>query len=293
MKFKVDTFLTKDSKRIYYYIFGDTKATPIFFFHGYPGTGKQAMLLRDSHLQDEFYLISIDRPGYGLSDPQPGLTLKKFADDVCALADFLGIEKFICMGVSGGGPFVASVAYYYPERVLKVGSICGVAPVTPGNLVYLNNKQKKTYFLKKFLPRRVMNFFVNKAFSELLAELNNIMSSDLLSSKDKVVFQHPEIGPFFVDSFKEALAKGPAGILTDMEILTNPWGFELSDIKVPYHLWHGDEDDIVHYKMSYYMNRKLRDVKLNIYRGEGHYSLPYNYKNKVLEDLLKSEDRTI
>lgn len=287
MKFQVDTFTTTDNKRIYYYIFGNISSTPIFFFHGYPGTGKQAFLLRDTYLQDDFCLIAIDRPGYGLSDPQPGLTLKKFAQDIKELSDYLAIDKFISMGVSGGGPFAAAVSYYYPEKVLKGGSVCGVAPVSAENIIYLNKEQKKTYLLKKLLPKSVMTYLVERNFSALTEKLNNLIETDLLSLKDKIVFQHPEVGPFLLDSFKEALAKGPAGILTDMEILSKPWGFDIEDIKVPYYLWHGDQDDIVHFEMSNYMKKRLRDVKFKIFEGEGHYSLPYNYKNKILEDLLE------
>lgn len=286
MELKVDTFTTKNNKRIYFYQFGNLNSIPIFFFHGYPGTGKQALLLRDTHFQDDFCIIAIDRPGYGLSEPQPGLTLKKFATDINDLANYLQIEKFISMGVSGGGPFASAVAFYYPEKVSKVGSVCGVAPVTHENIFYLNREQKKIYLLKKILPNIVVKFLVERKFSSFLEELDHLMASDLLSSKDKEIFKIPEVGAFLLESFKEALAKGPAGILADMEILSNPWGFALEEIKVPYFLWHGDNDDIVHFEMSNYMKKRLKNVKLKICAGEGHYSLPYNYKDKILSDLL-------
>lgn len=286
MQSKVDTFITKDQKRIYFYIFGDPSATPIFFFHGYPGTGKQAYLLKNTHFDSRFCLIAVDRPGYGLSDPQPGLTLKKFAEDINDLSQYLKMDKFICMGVSGGGPFAASVAYYFPEKVLKVGSICGVAPLSPENIRYLNADQKKTFLMKKLLPKSVMTFLVERKFSSFMAQVNNLASSDLLNSRDKLVFQDPEVGQFLLSTFQEALAQGPAGILTDMEIFSGPWGFDVEDIHVPYYLWHGNEDEVVHFQMSNYMKKRLRDVRYKIFEGEGHYSLPFYYKSTILEDLL-------
>lgn len=286
MQSKVDTFITRDQKRIYFYIFGDPSATPIFFFHGYPGTGKQAYLLKNTHFDNRFCLIAVDRPGYGLSDPQPGLTLKKFAEDIHDLSQHLKIEKFICMGVSGGGPFAASVAYYYPEKVLKVGSICGVAPLSPENIRYLNADQKKTFLMKKLLPKSVMTYLVERKFSSFMSQVNNLASSDLLNSRDKLVFQDPEVGQFLLSTFQEALAQGPAGILTDMEIFSRPWGFDVEDIHVPYYLWHGTEDEVVHFQMSNYMKKRLKDVRYKIFEGEGHYSLPFYYKSTILEDLL-------
>lgn len=287
MKSKVDTFITKDNKRIYYYLFGNTQTKPIFFFHGYPGTGKQAFLLSNTSFDDNYFIVAIDRPGYGLSDPQPGLTLKKFAQDILELSEYLKIDKFISMGVSGGGPFAAAVAYYLPDKVFKVGSISGVAPVTVKNIFYLNSEQKKTYFLKKLLPKNIVSYLVERRLSALLKQLNNLESSDLLNNRDKLVFQNPEVGQFLIETFNEALAHGPAGIMTDMEILSSPWGFEIENIKVPYYLWHGDEDKIVHFQMANYMRKRLQDVKFKIFPTEGHYSLAYNHKSQILQDLLE------
>ena len=54
-------------------------------------------------------LISVDRPGIGLSDPLPGRRLLDWADDVRELANALELRRFRVVGLSGGGlaPFSA------------------------------------------------------------------------------------------------------------------------------------------------------------------------------------------
>jgi pimeloyl-ACP methyl ester carboxylesterase len=50
--------------------------------------------------------IQLDRPGFGLSDFQPGRTVLDWPDDVAHVADLLGIERFAVIGVSGRGPYM-------------------------------------------------------------------------------------------------------------------------------------------------------------------------------------------
>jgi pimeloyl-ACP methyl ester carboxylesterase len=45
-------------------------------------------------------LISPDRPGIGLSDPQPDRTIRDWADDIADLLDQLGVDRFAVMGWS-------------------------------------------------------------------------------------------------------------------------------------------------------------------------------------------------
>jgi pimeloyl-ACP methyl ester carboxylesterase len=47
--------------------------------------------------------VSVDRPGHGLSDPQPNRTLLGWADDIRQLADHLQIDQFYVEGWSAGG----------------------------------------------------------------------------------------------------------------------------------------------------------------------------------------------
>ena len=63
------------------------------------------------------YIVSIDRPGYGESDPHPTRTLKSLALDVEELADQLELgTKFYVIGFSMGGNAVWGILKYIPHR---------------------------------------------------------------------------------------------------------------------------------------------------------------------------------
>ncbi|GKB32546.1 alpha/beta hydrolase fold protein, partial [Tanacetum coccineum] len=59
------------------------------------------------------YIVAIDRPGYGESDPDPNRTIKSMAFDIEELADELNLgPKFYIIGDSMGGMIVWSCLKY-------------------------------------------------------------------------------------------------------------------------------------------------------------------------------------
>ncbi|XP_076952978.1 uncharacterized protein LOC143626934 [Bidens hawaiensis] len=63
------------------------------------------------------YIVAIDRPGYGESDPHPKRTVKSLALDIEEFADHLNLgPKFYVAGFSYGGQLVWSCLKYIPHR---------------------------------------------------------------------------------------------------------------------------------------------------------------------------------
>ena len=118
-----------DGRRLAYAEFGDPAGAPLVFLHGWG----DSRLTR--HPDDAataalgVRLITVDRPGAGLSDIHAGRTLMDWPRDVAALADSLGIERFPVLGWSGAGPHAAACAHGLPERVTRLGIVCGFAPL--------------------------------------------------------------------------------------------------------------------------------------------------------------------
>jgi len=108
--------------------YGVPDGIPILFFPGTPSG-------RLFHHPDESIAVSlgarvitIDRPGYGLSDFQRNRALLNWPDDVEELADALGFDRFPVAGISGGAPYVAACALRIPERLTAAGIINGLGP---------------------------------------------------------------------------------------------------------------------------------------------------------------------
>ncbi|MFN0139526.1 MAG: alpha/beta fold hydrolase [Pyrinomonadaceae bacterium] len=75
-----------------------------------------------SHLLHEFasdhQLIRYDERGTGLSDRDvEDLSLDAFVDDLSAVIDAVGVERFPLFGISQGGPVAVAYANRHPEKV--------------------------------------------------------------------------------------------------------------------------------------------------------------------------------
>ncbi len=108
---------------------GEPDGTPVFAFHGTPGSRLQLAVdeapIRDAGVR----LVCPDRPGYGLSTFQSGRRLVDWPGDVAHLADHLGIGQFAVMGISGGGPHSAVCAALLGSRVTASAIVSGVGPL--------------------------------------------------------------------------------------------------------------------------------------------------------------------
>ena len=118
-----------DGRRLVYAEYGEFDGTPLLFFHGTPGSRRVARWADAAARRRGVRLIAPDRPGFGLSDPQPGRTLGDWPADVAELADALGLGRFAVAGVSGGGPYVAACAWRMPDRLTGAGIISGMGPL--------------------------------------------------------------------------------------------------------------------------------------------------------------------
>lgn len=284
-----DYFFGPPSERLFVLEWGEPTKPAIFLLHGFPGCADQGRLLMSTPFFNEFRLIAFDRPGYGNSEYQAELTPLKLARQIERLADHLSISKFRLLSVSGGAPYAMAAAFALPHRVLKVSSVAGVAPLTIKNFKHMNVPQKKAWVLRNLVPSALLNYGMKRIWKSGLDRVDEFLFSDMddFSPPDRNVFKDPTVGPALIESVKTALKPGPFGVLHDMKIYSRSWGFPLKNILCPVTFWHGFTDDIVSAKYSLEMQSKIPHSKLKLIDGEGHYSLPMNFRDQIIQDLLE------
>jgi 3-oxoadipate enol-lactonase len=116
-------------------------------------------------LKDYGNILLSDKRGHGLSDTVTETNgLKDFADDAEALINFLGIEKYIPVGLSVGGMIAQLLAHRNPEKVEKL-VLCDtshkigndrIAAVNQKGLPAISDGVMQRWFSEKFRKEKAI-----------------------------------------------------------------------------------------------------------------------------------------
>ena len=84
----------KDDRQLGYVEYGDPTGQAVIYFQGSPGSRLQAKDFDEVASIQHCRLISVDRPGMGLSSFNENHTILNWANDIIELADALKINLF-------------------------------------------------------------------------------------------------------------------------------------------------------------------------------------------------------
>nr|WP_311529055.1 alpha/beta fold hydrolase [uncultured Ralstonia sp.] len=117
-----------DGRRLAWSDTGDPDGLPVILMHAIAGS-RHLRHPDDRILYEQgVRLIVPERPGIGDSDPLPGRRVRDWPKDVAALADHLGLQRFVVLGYSGAGtPYALATAQCLPDRVRAL-FLVGAAP---------------------------------------------------------------------------------------------------------------------------------------------------------------------
>lgn len=276
-----------DDRHIAYQSVGDSNGRPVFFFHGSPGSRLEVFGTEAAAMAHHWHIIAPDRPGMGQSDFKPGYTLLDYTDDIRELADGLGYDTFGVMGHSGGGTTVLSCAHALPERLDFALDLGGWAPVTVPEL-RSHMSAIDRFFAEWCIPKKRNNptnrtpllFQVSFTLLGLAAKVLSpstfiqlLYQSHYFCDADYAVLSTPEAAQILVDSVRESFRQGSDGPAYDSLLRYQDWGFELSNITFPIHIFHGVDDISAPYSFAEYKHRQLPHSQLHAYPQEGHFFL--------------------
>ena len=241
-----DAWVTIRSRRLAVDITGSPDGVPVFLLHGTPGSRSGPRPRGIVLYRRGVRLISYDRPGYGCSDRDEGRTVAHAADDVEAIADHLGIERFGVVGRSGGGPHALACAALLPERVTRVAVLVSLAPAKAPDLNWFDGMgagNVTEYPAADLDQDRLFDNLTDMAPRTQKDPASFVKYLDPgLSEPDKRVVQDVALRQLLTTTYAEALREGPAGWIDDVLALRQEWKFELSSIQAPTLLWHGGAD---------------------------------------------------
>jgi non-heme chloroperoxidase len=100
---------------------GTAGGVPVVMLHGISDSWRSFERVLP-HLPPSVRAIAVTQRGHGdSSKPDTGYRTRDFAADVAALADGLGLERFIVVGHSMGSAHAIRFAIDFPERIARTG----------------------------------------------------------------------------------------------------------------------------------------------------------------------------
>jgi pimeloyl-ACP methyl ester carboxylesterase len=288
------TIILKDGRKLGFAESGNPEGAPVFYFHGWLGGRFDLHLAEIFEIQIKYRLISVDRPGIGLSSYQENREILDWSNDILELADHLEIDKFHILGMSGGGPYVAACAYKIPTRLLSAGIIGGMGPYEDSRKM-LKNPNRILFALFNKLPfslkiillpmwKRFRKMEYNEKTGEFLAK-----QGKNLPEPDKKVYENSAFQEFMIFHLKDILQQESKGPLLDGKLFTKPWNFKLKDISkdLKCYVWHGELDKNVPVKIGKFVASQIPNSEIILYPDEAHISLVVNKINEILNKLVE------
>lgn len=275
-------------RKLGYCLAGAEKGIPFLTFHGLPGSRMESHLLDSAAKQHNIKIITPDRPGYGLSTPQPKRTLLDWNRDVSCLVDALSLDSFGIIGVSGGAGYALSCAYSMPQRISRIGIVCGLGPLYHTGLAHdMRFFASAGFTLARFFPWMLKIIYGAPALT--LAKTSPATLLNLVAwvhgGVDRQVLNISDVRNKLILNIREAFRQGTAGAIRDMQLYSSAWEFRLQDIKSPIDIWHGDVDDIVPISHGQHLHQQLPNSTLTTMPGQAHFSLPITCADTILARL--------
>jgi pimeloyl-ACP methyl ester carboxylesterase len=232
----------------------------LLWHNGSPHTGAVLPPVLAAAQRRGLRVVTYARPSYAGSSPTPGRTVGDAAAEVEQLVDSLGIDRFVTVGYSGGGPHALAVAAVLGDRVSAVVTLASVAPFT----------ESFDWFAGMHGPEDLRAAHQGRDARAKRAELDEF-DPEIFTPADWAALEG-EWGVLGADA-NAAGEFGNDGLIDDDVAFTLPWGVDLSRVAAPTLLVQGADDRIVPPSHAEYLATLLPHAELWLRPGLGHVSI--------------------
>lgn len=299
-----------DGRKLGYASYGSDlpHAPTIIFIHGSGDNRLSGAFFHKAAEDLDIRIMSVDRPGWGLSSTRMGGTVLDFAQDVKYLTKELNIDHYGLIGASGGGPFTLACANALPEDQLK--SVTMLIAAGPWKSTVMRHAKwfpwlfwtviNNSAVLRRWGARQAMTKYSKMSREDYVTTNRRQMTSwwvQLLSrphEKDLALFRDDAVFEYSYDLLQENCKRpdGVDGMVEDWRVMTTEdLGFELENIRrdLPIQLWYGKYDTSVSWHVGEDLKKRLHgdNVELHV-RDETHLSMLLNCRTELLKNALQN-----
>lgn len=266
----VETSLLRltDGRALAYAELGDRCGAPLLLLHGTPGSRVTAALLHDSAAAAGVRLVAVDRPGYGRSDPLPGMTFLSYAADVGQLLDALRLSRVTLAAVSGGGGYALGCAHRIPDRLHSVVLVSAMIPLPARLRRGLPHELRMGLRISRRAPR------LSAALLARTLARRRDPAAPGMPAADRRVLLRSEVQAVLVDeTLRELGRQGVRSVVQDLRLYAVDCGLLRPGPTIPVHVLHGRDDHTVPLWVAEYACREIRTARLRVLDDAGHLAL--------------------
>lgn len=281
--------ILKDKRKLGFAEYGNFNGYPIIYCHGSQSSRLEMHYDLSFAIENNLRIITIDRPGHGISDFNPNGSILEFARDAKQLMIHLKLDRFSVAGMSAGSPFALGMSYLFPENIYKTSIISGFAPFNQESKKYLSKEVKLMLNLAKSFPF-LLKILLKIQAKQIVSKPKKILHGFLkiMSESDKEVLKNKSVMRVIENMFKESFRNGSEGIAYEIsKLLVKDWNFELNEIQVPVTFWQGKKDNNIPYECVELMRNEIPNATLNIYSDKGHLII-FQYAYEIFTDLKEN-----
>jgi pimeloyl-ACP methyl ester carboxylesterase len=281
----------RSGRRLGFAEFGPAHGHPIIWFHGTPGARRQIPPTAHRAVEElGLRIISIERPGVGLSTSHQYGAIADIVDEVTEVVDALGVGDFGVVGLSGGGPYALAMGALMPDRVYGVAVLGGVVPTVGPDACdagwLLTLARRVQFVMPAFVEVGGFGLWALLRVTRPLGYTLYDRVTPLLGEGDQEVFASEGMREMFIGDLQNGSRKQFRAALHDAALFGRDWGFRLADVSVPVRWWHGDIDPIVPLSAAEAAYPRLPDVEFHLRPGESHLG-GFAAAHEVLEALAE------
>ena len=266
---------TTDGRTLAVAEWGDQNGLPFIVMHGTPGGRITNWEDPTIYARHRLRRLTYDRPGYGESTRDQGRSIADVVNDVAAITEELGIDRFVVSGGSGGGPHCLATAALMPDRVIRCLAEVSIAPYPSEGLDWLagmtqGNIDEFEAAMAGEAPMREIAERERETTLGRLTEGRSDFLGDTYEMSDADKAQMAKHMTLVADQLFNALAPGVDGWVDDMLAFVKPWGFDVTSIRVRTLVTFGRTDNLVPPAHGDWLAAHIPNAMVYAHEAAGH-----------------------
>ena len=201
-----------------------------------------------------YRFLSIERPGYGETPPQPMRCIAEWADLIAPLLESIDAPtRFDAVARSAGAPYAYALAAAFPDRVRRVSILSGVPFIqAPEVLACYESSHQAAYAAYAVQTDAELTRFFTSYCEELQSRFDDKLQ--------------------IADGLTAIMSYGCMGPAREARLQAVDWGFTRSSITCPVDVWHSPSDDLVPFSAARLSATGLPNATFHIDRSSSHFS---------------------